>query len=104
MNLIKIYRWEDGKILEQEIKSDLKWMTGWRTEPDEAMFTQLEIKRYTLENLMHDVKNRIDELIALEDSINNLEVSIPLPIETNPFGLSVRSINGLISKLSLSEK
>ena len=38
---VTMYRWENGEILTQEVdKSSVKYTTGWRTEPDEAMYCQ----------------------------------------------------------------
>ena len=101
-NLIKVYRWENGKILEKEIaKSELKHTLGWRSEPDEAIFSQLENKRYALEDKIFVLKKSIDDVLLLEDSIVNLKVDVPAIPKENAFGLSTKSIDELIDKLNM---
>lgn len=97
---IKVYRWENGKMLEKEIlKNDLKWELGWRTEPDEAMFFQLDAKRRGLENTIFEMNKYIDYLLELEDTIQNLKIKHPSIPRENNHGLSKESIRGLIDKL-----
>jgi len=100
--LVTAYSWDGEKIITQEItKLSINTMPGWRLEPEETLFAKVENNRYCLENELYDLKQRIEQIYKLEKELKRMGYnSLSIKEKYNPYGISIESIEEVISLLN----